>query len=69
MKIKPITAWADAGSHGGIFYLLNAGCSECRKTGRSEQLEGRLAIYVSYRAAKNAGVSSPIKVKIINQNY
>lgn len=67
-KIRPITGWADVGSHGGIFVVTGWHCPDCTRRGRSKQQEGKLAIYETEQLAKRAGVSNPVKVKIINNN-
>lgn len=65
-KIRPIIGWADVGSHGGIFVMSSWNCPDCKQTGRKEQQEGKFAIYETESLAKRAGVTNPIKVKIIN---
>lgn len=68
IKIQPIIGWADVGSHGGIFVCASWNCPHCKETGRKEQQEGKLAIYETEHMAKRAGISNPVKVKIINTN-
>lgn len=65
-RIQTIVGWADVGSHGGIFVNTQWSCPHCAITGRKEQAEGKFAIYETEHLAKRAGVSNPVKVKIIN---
>lgn len=53
-------AYADVGSHGGIF------CTEVSSCKKPECENGRLVIYKSKFEAQVAGARNIVKVKIIN---